>query len=322
MRLWRRGRNAAEPPGEREPDPEFGFLTVGQASRLRALAHRTFAEAGVEVVVRPGHLEAADGRVFGLGNLAATCLQVLSDGGEKAWPEVVRRHASVVLASPRMDVLLSELPREEVLRRVYLRLVGTSTLPDEAWAWYRYARPVAGDLVELLAFDEPETVRMLRDEDVANLGVGDLRAAGLENLLRDRYDAHEVVRGPLGQHFHLVLGDSVYTASKLLVLPDVLSRTVGEREPEHGVLVAVPHRHQLAFAVVDAPTLTATVQTLTGFAAARYEDGIGPVSPYLYWWHHGRLTQVSVLDGEGRLCVDATGPFGDLLRRLGLPPQP
>jgi hypothetical protein len=317
MRLWRRGRSSADAPGS-EPDAEFAFLTLAQAARLRSLAHQAFAEAGVEVVVRPGHLEAADGRVFGLGNLAATCLQLLQDGREKAWPEVVRRHAQVVLASPAMDAVLTELPREEVLRRTYLRLVGTATLPAEAWAWYRYARPVAGDLVELLAFDEPETVRMLRDEDVAALGLEDLRFAGLENLLRDRYDSHEVIRGPSGQSFHLVLGDSVYTASKLLVLPDLLARTVGEREPEFGVLVAVPHRHQIAFALVEPATLLSTVRTLAGFTAGRYEDGVGPLSPYLYWWKDGRVVQVSFLDDAGTLSIDATGEFGDLLRRLGL----
>jgi hypothetical protein len=314
--FWKRGRGGPEEPpgpGAGAPDEAFPYLTVADAQRLRTLARHAFADAGLEVTVHADHVADADGREFGLANLAAQCHN--DDTGPKAWPGLVREHVRRVLAAADRPPT-AELPREDILARAYLRLVGTSTVPESAMAWFSYARPVCGDLIELLALDDPEAVTYLRDADVERVGLDDLRAAGLENLLREPYDEHHAFAGPDGAEIHVVLGDSVYTASKLLVLPDLLRRLLGERSYPHGLLVAVPFRHQLAFHPIADRRLVPATRFLAGLAADGFSDGVGSVSPFLYWWLDGRLTQLSFPDGDGGLAIHARGEFAALVERL------
>lgn len=308
----------ARPEGPR--DPVFSYFTESQGARFRSLVRQTFAEAGVEVVAEKDYLVADDGRQFGLSNLAAVCLDLLDEAGEKAWPAAVQRHVHTILRATAEDVALRDLARDDVLARTYLRVIGRSAVPPEALDWYRYARPVAGDLIELLALDSPDSVRMLRDTDVEPFGADDLRAAGLENLVKEPYDSYQVLTGEDGVRVHVVLGQSVYTASKILVLPDVLARTLGSRDLPNGAFVAVPFWHQLAFVPVQDQSAIASLHVLVTFAARGFDEGVGAISPFVYWWRAGRLTQVSFAGDEGELVIR---PDDDLLAVLeSLPPAP
>jgi hypothetical protein len=316
-RALRGGRPRRPQPHGAVPDGDFGFLTRAQADRLRALTVAAFAAAGVEVDVSGG-VARAPGRSFGLAQLAAACLDAVDGGSERAWPEVVRRHVARLLATDGAAPL-SHLPLDEVLAGTYLRVVGRATLPDEALDRLRYARPLAGDLLELLAFRPPgadEGVRLLQDDDLLGFVPGLLRAAGVANLLRLLPGEHEVVEGPRRQRLHVVTGPSPFTASTLLVLPEVLGRAAPELPGRDGVLVAVPFRHQLAFAPVEAATVLDLLELMVPFAERGYAQGVGAVSPFVYWWRPEGLTQVSVLTERGTWAIDDTGDFGTLLDRL------
>jgi hypothetical protein len=58
------------------------------------------------------------------------------------------------------------------------------------------------------------------------------------------------------------------------------------------------------------------LEALVPFAAKGFADGVGAVSPFVFWWRDGVLTQVSVLTEAGGWAVDDTGAFGALLDRL------
>jgi hypothetical protein len=296
MAFWRRS--------EREQhalrDPEFDFLTAQEGARLRRLAQEAFAEAGVEVVPHAQHLEASDGRQFGLWNLAAGCGQ--APGGEREWPEIVRAHVATVLRSVEgPDV--GEMPAEEVLGSVHLRVMGTSAMPPEWREWYSHARPLAGDLVEVLALDLPESVTVLRDEDVARIGEDRLREAGRRNLLAAPVDSYEVAGEPGSGALHLVEGESFFTAGKLLVFRELLQATTGETDLPYGVMVSVPTRHLVVFHPVEGVDVLDAIQRLTGLTASMFNDAPGGVSPFVYWWRDGELTQLSGFDDQGRLQV-------------------
>lgn len=309
-RWWRRKH---QPEDDRRPDPVFPFFTEAQGARFRGLAQQEFARAGVEVVPHAERLDAADGQQFGLGNLAASCHN--APQGERDWPDLIERHVATILRAVGNDDV-AEMAQDEAMARVCLRLLGTTTMPPQWHEWYRYARPVGGDLVEVLALDFPESVTVLRDEDVQRFGEDSLRAAALEHLLGEPVDSYDVHEGPHGESVHVVLGDSVFTASKVLVLDDLLRRTVGEHDFADGVLVAVPFRHQLAFHPIQDSGVVGALQTLAGFAATGYTDGVGALSPFVYWWRRGRLTQLSFLTDDHRIEIHVGDEFGDLLNRL------
>ena len=326
MSLFRRERRpdrregAGEParrPDSRPdpvPDPAFPFLGAEEGRRFRAAVRAAFAEQGLETTVHADHVVSAGGIRFGLQDLAAACHA--APGGEPDWHETVALHVAAVVRGTREPDALQRGDRDAVLRDVVLRVMGTSTLPDVDWL--SYARPLGGDLVEVLALDQPDTVHLLGDHDVRRFGEADLRAWGLANLLAQPYDAHEHLRLEGGGDVHVVTGASVYVASRLLVLPDLLRRTVGAGEEvptPHGLLVSAATRHQLAFHVIRDAGVVPALQALVPTTAQEYAEGVGPVSPWVFWWHEGRLTQVSAAGDPDGLRVLVSPEFSAALER-------
>lgn len=297
-------------PADGEQDPAVPFLSRAEAAEVRRLTQRAFAEAGVDVVIHPDRFEATDGREFGLWNLAATCRN--AERGRRDWPGIVTRHVRALLAPTPSPESLSD---EELLARTVVRVYGVDAVPVHT-GWFSYVRPIADDLVEALVLDLPESVLMLRDEDVARFDVGTLRQAGLERLLREPVDAIETVRGARGAAFQVVLGDSVYTASRILAMRDLLMRVYGERDHPDGVLVAVAHRHQVALHPLAGPEVVDVINAMAAFAKAGFDEGAGGVSPSLYWWHDGALTRVSQVTEDGSLAIVVEPDLADVLNRL------
>lgn len=310
MGLFRRPRSRSKLPAGRavETDSAFPFLSRDEAASLRALARAEFARRGVEVLVYDDRLTVMGGAAFGLDNLARACH---ASGGPETWSALVRAHAEAVV--PALDSApLSELSQQEVAGRAFLRLVDGSQLarrPD-------YAREVADGLLEVLALDEPLTVRQLTDHDLEHFDIAALHAAGLAHLVAEPTEALEVFAGTRGEPIHVVEGSSVYTASKLLVLPDLLRKNVGERDYPEGVLVAVPTRHQLMFHPIEDLQALAALQTLASLAATEFAEGVGPLSPHVYWWRDGTLTQLSFPAEDGGVRIEVGEALTGLLERL------
>jgi hypothetical protein len=78
----------------------------------------------------------------------------------------------------------------------------------------------------------------------------------------------------------------------------------------------MPFRHQLAFHVLRDASVVPALQTLVGFAANGYSDGVGPLSPFVYWWREGELRQLSHADADGALRVEVDAEFGAVLEEL------
>lgn len=310
--IRRRRDGDDDPAGAEQADPDFRYFSRDEAARFRALARQVFAEQGVETVVRPTYLEAQGGQRYGLHNLAAACHG--SRRGEHDWGAVMRDHAARILRATSGPVPFETSSADDVLANTYLRVLNADSLPSRDA--FGYAREVADGLLEVFALDQPETVVMFRDEEVERFGIETLRQAGLTNLLSEPLGSHEVVSGLDDSRLHVVMGESVFTASKVLVLRDVLRRTIGDTETPYGALVCMPFRHQLAFHVPHDGTTIAALQSLVTFAANGYDDGVGALSPFVYWWRDGRLHQLSRADPDGLLRVEVDGDFAAALHEL------
>lgn len=293
-----------------EPDEALPFLTVEEAREVRRLAAATLARAGREVVIHDDHLQGSDGQQYGLWNVAAACQAA---GPRRRWRAVVEAHVAALLDAPPDPAALS---LDELLGGVVARVQGTDALPDGARAWLGYATPLAEGLLEVLAYDSPSTVTLLSDEVVARHGQGVLRAAGLANLLREPLGDVEHLDVPGGAVVDLVEGESVHTASQVLVLPDVLRHLHGERAYPDGVLVGMPDRHHLLVHAADGPDVLPALQAMAPLVAQQYATGVGGVSPSVYWWRDGELTCLSVLGSDGHLRVEVREEFADVLNRL------
>lgn len=188
---------------------------------------------------------------------------------------------------------------EELLSGVHARLLPAESLPPEAVGSMRYARMIADGLVFAYALDTPDLVRSLTDSDVERAGAQALGKAAYENLMRVPVQHDEVpVEG--GAVLHTVYGDSFFVASKALYLNEVARQVTGAPLPRAGALVAVPTRHNLVFHPIADGSVVDALNSLATYALGAYQDGSGPLSPRVYWWHRGGLTSLTVIDHDTR----------------------
>jgi hypothetical protein len=301
------GRKSTPPP----PDEALSFFDAAEADRFRTLVRAVFAERGLEVTVLADHLVDADGRQFGLWNLAAACH---AESRERRWRGVVEEHVTRLLSSMDGPDLLGEMTPEQAAGQVYVRLYEAAGLPDTLD--FSYATEPMPGVVELLAIDFPETVSLLPAHEVERLGgAAALRAAGLENLRRIPDLDHQVLPGPNGIRLDVVTGDSVFTASLAVLLPELLQRVLGTSDAPDGVFVALPFRHQLVLHVLRDAGAVLSLNALAGFAVDGFGEGIGALSPWVYWWRDGSWQQVTAtVDDE--LAVTVSPELQAVLSRL------
>jgi hypothetical protein len=186
-------------------------VTARQMRKIRALARTALAERGIEAAIHADHLRAADGRTFGLRNLASKCHA--SGRSEEGWGEIATAHIEALLAAcPEVP---PEVPGDELARNTFVRLQVEAALPTEWHDSYRYVRRLGGGLIELLAHRDGDTARWLRDEDLAPHGADRLREIGQANVRTVEADEH-VVFDRNGMRFHIVRGESGFIASKMV----------------------------------------------------------------------------------------------------------
>lgn len=280
-------------------DDHLPFLTVAEADRVRFLVRQAFAELGREVVVHAGHVRDDHGDEFGLWNVAAACRQ--EPQGEPAWALVVAEYVRKLLAHVESRDLDGLTP-EEAQSRTYAKLFPADDLPSgEGLSYLR--EPVPG-LVESLVLDFPDAVSWLRDSEVERFGgLTVLREAGLANLRALPVEQRRHIATPDGGSFEVLLGKSVYTASRVLVMPDLLMQMLGPVDTSYGVLAAMAARNQVAIHVISGRSVVQVLRQMAHFALAGFGDGVGPLSPNVFWWRDGAWTQISQVESDGTISV-------------------
>ncbi|MFF2185487.1 hypothetical protein [Streptomyces sp. NPDC058155] len=288
-------------------DAHLPALTTEQADHLRELVRRHHARRGDSVTVS-GDTVHADQGTRALYNLAELCRRAEPE----AWPRIVEHHFDALDNGTRS----AGAGAEDILRNVYLRLVPDDAIPAEAAASFGYTRPVATGLLEALALDLPDSLRLLDDRDVARVGLEELRSAGRARLVGEPVD-HDVVRTDSGATVHLVTGGSMFVASKALVLGDLARTLTGRELPDDGALFTAPSRHFLVFHPLEDQYAVGAVNDLGSFGLGAYQDNPGPLSPRIYWWHKGAVTCLTGIDDATKsFSVVPPDELMTILRRL------
>lgn len=309
MGLFRRGPKRDSRDLAR--DGEFRFFSEREGGVFRSQVRQAFAERGLEVTAYAGVVTDSAGRQFGLGNLAAVCHR--DRRGERSWPVLIRDHVGKVLRTMDGPQPLEILSEDEIGP-----VCTPCGRPGDAAASdsFRYGRAPAPGLREVLALDLPEAVQMLSEDSLTDLGdVAELRIRAMNNLRALPVEGHETVRRGDGSAFEVLLGDSFFTASRVLVLDELVRRLMGTGLTPDGALVALPFRHQLAFHRIHDAQVIPALQAMAQFAAAGHEDAAGAISPRVFWWRRGVMTPLSEPDGDG-LRVVADADFQKMLERL------
>lgn len=309
MGLFR--REPKRDPRDAARDPAFEFLSADEGRRVRGLTREAFAERGLEVTVFAEHVADSANRQYNLYNLAASCHN--DERGRRAWESLIRDHVDKLVRAMEAPSAVETLPADELWARLYPRLTAADNLPNDPA--FGYATVPAPGLRQVLALDLPDTVQTLPGDALAQLGdLAELRLRAMNNLRALPIEDHDIVKQGDGAKFRLVTGASFFTSSRVLVL-DELAERVGDTIGPYGALVAMPFRHLLAFHPIEGADVLPSLNALATFAAFRYEEAPGPVSPYVYWWRPGRLVQLSERSEDG-LTITVGPEFHDVLEKL------
>jgi hypothetical protein len=295
-------------PEPETADSDLTFFTVSRANEFRAITREVFAEKGLEVQVHPGHAVDDSGREYGFWNVAAACY----DQPQSAWRDVIRNHLQRVLASLDAPDPFDALAPADVSEQTFARLYDEASLPGIGS--YPHSEFAPG-IVEMLALDLPDTVAVFSHKNSKKFGGWEaLRSQGISNLRGLEVEHLETLPAPGGGSFDVLLGDSVYTASRALLLPHLATELTGKRvRDEFGWLMSVPNRHQVVWHVIEDDGVVSAINGMARFAAMGYSDAPGPLSPHVFWWNGTSYEQLTDVSDDGGLTVRVSPAFQAVL---------
>lgn len=171
---------------------------------------------------------------------------------------------------------------------------------------------VADDLVAVLSVDLPTTVHAVHPRDIAGTGLTEDEL--WQRAVQQLDDGESIERNFLDddQLVEVLVSDSHFLATQVLALEELMGAL-----PEHGALVALPHRHVLALHPIRDTTVLDAVGVMAPFAVEQFEAGPGSLSAHLYWWHRDGLERIVVDDVKG--AVSPPDSFVAMLEKL---PEP
>lgn len=286
-------------------DSDLTFFTRSKANEFRAIVREVFAEMGLEVQVHPGHAVDDSRREFGFWNVGAACYEQ----PQSKWRGVIRQHLQRVLASFEAP---DPFDVQDVSRQTFARLYDEESIPGIDGYPHRGLAP---GIVEMLALDLPDTVAVFNHDNANKFGGWEaLQRQGIENLRGLEIEQLETLPAPGGGTFNALLGESVYTASRALLLPQLATELTGQRvREEFGWLMSVPNRHQVVWHIIEDAAVVPALNGMARFAAMGYADAPGPVSPHVFWWNGTSYEQLTHVRDGGELTIRVSPAFQTVL---------
>ncbi|MEU3642542.1 hypothetical protein AB0E59_04100 [Lentzea sp. NPDC034063] len=288
------------------------LLTTAQQDRMRHLARRSPAFIGMRIVVHTDHVEISHPEPLELGFESLSAALAGTPSGD--WPDLVDEHFRRAIALGTADGADLEGPADVVLQSTYLRLATSDSGVSEVAS---YAEEITPGLLRVLAFDRPDSIVVMKDEDVLRHGYDQLCDAGAENLARELPDRFLEADGVY------YLQGSDYVGSLVLIIPWVIEAVTGVADAPHGALVAMPARDQFVFSVIrdqDTAGVLAALDEVGRLTAECHANSAYQLSSRVYWWRPwpvGGLETVGHHNGAGMVTY-YSGDFEDMLFTVGL----
>ncbi|KZX20884.1 hypothetical protein [Rathayibacter tanaceti] len=256
------------------------------------------AEQGVETTVRHGEnpedveLVSADARRFALFTVLAKTLGAPIDEAET----IIADHIGWLVSSADMPDLAGFSP-EELRSRIRTRLLSSrDNQPDDFP--FRYARPFSEGIVIALCIDLPGCVVALTDSAIGTLALGEDELYAFGQLNTDREPVDQRYEATPG--IEVIVGDSLFTASKAANLPAVIGSA------PFGTFFTVPSRHTLITLPLTGPQTLDAVSDLVTVTMRIIGDGLVPggvMSLNVHFSRGGVVTTVSSIDESGTMTL-------------------
>ena len=290
-------------------DSEYPFLTAEQGAAMRGAVAEALDEISETAVIGDGHAVLSDGAIVGFDNMARAISEIPAQSPELSG--VVAHFVTSVVASMRTEP--ATVTAEVLAASGYLRLIDAQSMPPQMLKDFEYAEWIGDRARAIIALDEPQSVRMVAGTRLEGVDLDRARQLGYVNLINDTLLEREVVEVE-GGTVHSLSGASMFVGSRLLVLGEELAR-LGADAPNGAVAIA-PDRHHLHFHVVQDLGAVKVMNLLQNVALGAYNEEQGAISPCVYWWHQGRITQLTRIADDGTVAIDVPDELTEILNTL------
>lgn len=282
------------------PDPILPALTRAQAVRFHERVQAAFNRRGLNAVYQGDDAYLVGDDVFGVSNLSVA----VAGEDESEWDRLMDRHFDALLAQ------LAQRLEPATTGQIYLRV--RPSRKDEAEDYP--CRGIVDGMEVVFAVDYPQYVSEIGDAAaLAALGsVDDLWPVAMANLRALPAPEHEVIdlvdEEPDNFPLHVFFCDDYFGASRILFVDEVVDAVLGAGfSSEHGLLVAIPHRHLLLVYVVEDSQALIGCSRLVSIVQDQFDTSAGAVtSSVFYRGTDGSLTEVAYLTEDGRAYVNPT----------------
>jgi hypothetical protein len=280
------GGNGGDDPG---PGPDWARpMSRSDATAFVAAVGEDLERRGLPFSIGEGMVRVErNGRPsdLGLTNLAQVC----HHAGRGAWSTTIASHFDNLFAAEDASTAIEqegmnlEAVRSMLKVRLYpgASLGGMDPMPPVSWEF-------APGVVAAFVYDLPTTVSSVNVEHINRWGRSsdELLSIALDNVRTDAVESQRITEGG-GSAAVACFADHFFAASHAFLL--------GERLPPEaasGAVFSVPHRHALLYAPIVDLGLVQSINGLIPMAASLFQQGPGSISPALYWWRNGSVTEL------------------------------
>jgi hypothetical protein len=294
--------------------PEWAsFFDQEEYEEFIILVGKYFTEKKIQFTIEEGVVNAeGNGMGFGkmgLDNIARTCKQ----SPINEWETRIYGHFDALEKSRKFqdEIQTSKKSFEEMKKYVAVRLYNTSYLDQIGEEHFIYKR-LANDLIAALVFDYPDSIQNMQDSDTEgwNKSHEELFQVGIDNV-RSNYSLllHE---NEMEDYTIYTLDSDHFFAGNLYFELEQLSTI----DTSKGALVAFPHRHCAVMYPIKDMSMVKVLNQLFPIVFNMNNDGAGPITNSIYWYHKGKLMAIPYeLDTDG-LKVIPPAEFVEFMNKL------
>lgn len=295
--------------------PEWAsFFNEDEYSNFIIAVTQYFSKLGADFEIDGGVLLVNEndfgfGRL-GLLNIAQRCKQSESD----QYDQIVQDHFESMRRSREFTAEFETYVDDFERAKEYL---GVRLYAQEYIAHLGKDKVLGEDYTEgiyaMLVFDLPDTVMNVQPEQLDKWGksLEEVFEVGLNNI-KEKYPFDFRKEDIEGMDVFFSINDHFFSGNILFDLDDY-PEALGEK----GALVGFPHRHTVMFKPIDDMEFLQALNFMISATYGMHQEGPGSVSPYLYWYHDGKLTHLPYEIEDNSLKFIPPQEFNDMLEDLG-----
>jgi len=301
---FKRSKNSVEVP------EWASFFNDHQYGKFIKAIDRYFYDNNITYILGDGMLTAGPNDFgfdkMGLTNVAQVCK--LDD--PRSYDDTVKRHFDAFVSANAFDKEFKSFSHdfEQVKRYIAVRLYPDDYLPDSAKEVSMF-KHFAGDILALLVFDLPDSVKSIRSDTEAKWGKSfeELFEIGLKNV-KEKYKAKISKEQFSDFEIWFIQGDHFFT-------PNIIFDFEQQQElaGPYGSLVGIPHRHAVIIYPIDGIRVVEALNALIPTVYGMNNEGPGSISNHIFWYKDGRYEDLPYEIKDEKIQFYPPEGFIDLL---------